>query len=159
MQDKIEKTLRILYDASKGDMTKIDRGYLEALDYEYSDGDVCRISEFAENIDTFDTFEEFRDYVAPLIKGNPEGDYSLPFDFAEQDDETMLKQVIGTVYLDGVAAVSDTKRQKLSEDNNWGFNADKGQWEGYFLGEDGTAFEYRISKKSGKWGIEYKVAK
>lgn len=158
-QNKLEKSLRILFDATSGDMSQIDRGYLEALDYEYSDGDVCRISDFAENIDTFDTFEEFYEYVAPLVKGNPEGDWSMPLDFAEADDETMLKEVIGTVYLEGVANVSDSNRKRLSEANNYGFNAAKQQWEGYFQGDNGKVFEYTISKKGGKWGIEYKLAK
>lgn len=157
-QNKIEKTLRILYDACQGDMTQIDRGYLEALDFEYSDGDVCRLSDFAENVDTFDTFEDFMEWVSPLIKGNPEGSWDMPIDFAEADDETMLKQVIGTVYLEGVANVSDKNRKKLSEANNYGFNAEKGQWEGFFQGDNGKVFDYTISKKNGKWGIEYKLA-
>lgn len=157
-QDKLKNTLRVLFNTSKGDMTQIDPSYLEALDHEYSDGDVCRISEFAENVDTFETFEEFWEYVQPLVKGSIEGQ-ALPLDFAEEDDESMLKQVIGTVYLDGVANVSDKDRKKLAENNNWGFNAEKNQWEGFFQGDNGDVFEYTISKSNGKWGIEYKLAK
>lgn len=156
-QNKIEKTLKILFDACQGDMTQIDRGYLEALDFTYPDGDVCRISDFSENIDVFNSFEEFLEWVSPLIKGNPEEE-GFNMEFAEADDEEMLKQVIGTIYLEGVANVSDKNRKKLSEENNYGFNIDKNQWEGFFQGVNGKVFSYTISKKGGKWGIEYKLA-
>lgn len=157
-ENKIKNVLQVIYEASQGDMTQVDKSYLEALDYEYSDGSVCRISEFAENIDTFDSFDEFWEYVQPLIKGNPEGEWSMPLSFAEGDDEAMLKEVIGTVYLEGVANVSDKNRKRLSEANNFGFNSEKQRWEGFFQGDNGKVFEYSISKKSGKWGIQYKLA-
>ena len=158
-QNRVLDTLRLLYDASQGDMSQIAPSYLEALNHEYSDGDVCNLSDFTENIDTFDTFEEFAEHVAPLIKGNGStGDFSLPLDFAEQGDEAMLKQVIGTVYLEGVKNVSDKNRKRLSEENNYGFDADKGEWSGFFQGDNGQVFSYAINKSGGKWGIEYKLA-
>jgi len=157
-KSKVLNALRVIYEAADGDMTQVPRGYLEALDCEYSDGDLCTISEFSENIQTFDSFEDFSEYVAPLVKGTP-NEQSFDLSFAEGDDEAMLKKVIGTIYLDGVANVSDVNKKRLSEANNYGFNPQKGGWEGYFQGEDGTVFSYNIMKgKSGKWQIEYKVA-
>lgn len=161
MNDKkrILNTLKVIYEASDGDMSQVPPGYLKALDCEYSDGDVCTISEFSNNIDTFETFDEFAEYVDPLVKGSPDSENFSEFNFSEGNDEEMLKQVIGTIYLDGVANVSDMNKRRLSEANNYGFNTQKGGWEGYFQGEDGTVFSYNIMRGSGdKWTIEYKAA-
>lgn len=158
-QEKVKGILEIIYTSCQGDMSKIDPSYLSALDHEYSDGDVCSLSSFAENIDTFDTFEEFYEHVLPLIKGSQEPEFSLPLNFAEDgNDEEMLKQVIGTVYQEGVANVSDTKKKPLSEANNYGFNTEENKWEGFFQGENGKVFSYAITKPKDRWVIEYKLA-
>lgn len=87
------------------------------------------------------------------------------FEFAEEADmgkkiETFLKKVIGTVYLDGVDRVTDSKGKPPSEGNNFLMSDDGKEFSGIFFDvlpdKKIKKFPFTISEKGeGQWSIAY----
>jgi hypothetical protein len=84
-------------------------------------------------------------------------------DFAEGDMgtkmEQFLKKVIGTVYLDGVGRVTDSKGKPPSEENNFLLSEDGTEFSGMFFDKQKPRekhYPFTITEKSdGQWSIRY----
>lgn len=144
----------MLWETTGGDISAVPSSYLDALRFEYSDGEISAlnlisVADLPEN----PTYEEFSEAVNTLLKVDPNAipdteieeiqlsklDYEFAeetinfseeeFDFADEGDmsskmETFWKKVISSVYLDGVTSVTDTEGNPPNSMNNYLFSPD-----------------------------------
>jgi hypothetical protein len=165
------------------------QSYLETLRHEYSDGRVSMLELIDRvDLGPDATYEDYCEVVDSLMKVDPtqwpdpasvvsvstdrllhELDSSEDFsefdteDFAEGDMgtkmEQFLKKVIGTVYLDGVGRVTDSKGKPPSEENNFLLSEDGTEFSGMFFDKQKPRekhYPFTITEKSdGQWSIRY----
>jgi hypothetical protein len=165
------------------------QSYLETLRHEYSDGRVSMLELIDRvDLGPDATYEDYCEVVDSLMKVDPtqwpdpasvvsvstdrllhELDSSEDFsefdteDFAEDDMgtkmEQFLKKVIGTVYLDGVGRVTDSKGKPPSEENNFLLSEDGTEFSGMFFDKQKPRekhYPFTITEKSdGQWSIRY----
>jgi hypothetical protein len=165
------------------------QSYLETLRHEYADGRVSMLELIDRvDLGPDATYEDYCEVVDSLMKVDPtqwpdpasvvsvstdrllhELDSSADFseldteDFAEGDMgtkmEQFLKKVIGTVYLDGVGRVTDSKGKPPSEENNFLLSEDGTEFSGMFFDKQKPRekhYPFTITEKSdGQWSIRY----
>ena len=165
------------------------QSYLETLRHEYSDGRVSMLELIDRvDLGPDATYEDYCEVVDSLMKVDStqwpdaasvvsvstdrllhELDSSEDFsefdteDFAEGDMgtkmEQFLKKVIGTVYLDGVGRVTDSKGKPPSEENNFLLSEDGTEFSGMFFDKQKPRekhYPFTITEKSdGQWSIRY----
>lgn len=152
----------MLWQTTKGDLSKVPESYLDSFSHEYSDGcqsllDQLSKVEFSENA----TQEEFLEVVEELIKVDPrdwpepefiesipsgkllyevEPDFDFSefdFDFSSPGDtsdkvELFLKKVIASVYTDGVTSVTDKNGNPPNAQNLYLMSPDGKSFSGIF---------------------------
>jgi hypothetical protein len=165
------------------------QSYLETLRHEYADGRVSMLELIDRvDLGPDATYEDYCEVVDSLMKVDStqwpdaasvvsvstdrllhELDSSEDFsefdteDFAEGDMgtkmEQFLKKVIGTVYLDGVGRVTDSKGKPPSEENNFLLSEDGTEFSGMFFDKQKPRekhYPFTITEKSdGQWSIRY----
>lgn len=175
-----------LWEMSGGDVSNFPRSYLENLRHDFSDGRVSML-ELIDRVDLGPnaTYEEYCEVVDALMFSEPsqfphpdsvirvnsdallyelDVDFSeSDFDFAESDlssqVEKFLKKCIASVYLDGVADVTDSNGNPPNEENNYLLSDDGKEFSGVFYGADDDdeqkSFPFTISENGGTWRISY----
>lgn len=153
-----QRVTDLLWETTRGDLSRIPFSYLESLNYEYSDGYQSLLPLLGKvQLSDEPTYEEFSEVVSSLMKGDveewpeyesivsipsgkllyeiePEFDFSeSDWDFVSPEDmsdkmELFLKKVIASVYTDGVTSVTDKDGNPPNAQNN------------YLLSEDGKTF-------------------
>lgn len=157
-----QRVTNLLWETTKGDLSKFPQQYLETLEYEYSDGYISLLP-LLNRVELSDaTYEEFSEVVSNLIRVEPDqwpeldsilsiqGDKLLyevetepfefsewEFDFASPGDmsdkmELFLKKVISSVYTDGVTSVTDVEGNPPNARNNYLMAADGKSFSGVF---------------------------
>lgn len=154
----------LLWEACKGDFSKVPRDYLESLSFEYSDGSRSVLG-LLDRVDFSgcDTFEEFFEVVEHLVKVDPDEwpdedsvisvqgerllyedepdisdfseDFSSPASMSRKV-ELFLKKVIASVYRDGVRSVTDNQGNPPNEGNGFLMSPDGKSFSGIFYDSD-----------------------
>lgn len=165
------------------------QSYLETLRHEYADGRVsmlelidrvdlgpdCTYEDYCEVVDALMAVdaEQWPDPASVVSVSADRLPHELETttdfteldteDFAEGDMgtkmEQFLKKVIGTVYLDGVGRVTDSKGKPPSEENNFLLSEDGKEFSGMFFDKQKPRekhYPFTITEKSdGQWSIRY----
>jgi hypothetical protein len=165
------------------------QSYLETLRHEYADGRVsmlelidrvdlgpdCTYEDYCEVVDALMAVdaEQWPDPASVVSVSADRLPYELESttDFTELDTEDFsegdmgtkmeqfLKKVIGTVYLDGVGRVTDSKGKPPSEENNFLLSEDGKEFSGMFFDKQKPRekhYPFTITEKSdGQWSIRY----
>jgi len=179
----------LIWENTGGDLSAVPPSYLESLRHEYSDGRVSMMEVIDRvDLGPEATYEDYCEVVDALLAVDsskwpdpasvvsvstdrlqyelePSADFSEfdAEDFAEGDMgpkmESFLRKVIGTVYLDGVGKITDSKGKPPSEDNNFLLSDDGKEFSGVFFDKAKPRekhYPFTISEKSdGQWSIRY----